>query len=128
MQYLCCSFTGVRLAVLPSLGFHIHRHNNDYYTGPGSFYEVSKILPILADAKGNSPAFHVVAPSLPNFGFSHGIHNQPGFGIKQYAETCHHIMQSLGYTQYASQGGDWVRDIIDKFWGVIAKLVFLLLS
>lgn len=77
--------------------------------GPGSFYEASKIIPILTEARDDSPTFHVVAPSLPNFGFSDGTCNQPGFGIKQYAETCHQIMQGLGYTQYASQGGDWVR-------------------
>ena len=38
---------------------------------PGSFLEVSKILPLLVkgDGKG-SPKFHVVAPSLVDFGFS----------------------------------------------------------
>jgi hypothetical protein len=37
---------------------------------PGSFYEVVKLLPLLTKGEGDSPAFHVVAPSLPNFGFS----------------------------------------------------------
>jgi pimeloyl-ACP methyl ester carboxylesterase len=37
---------------------------------PGSFYEVVKLLPYLTKEDGESPAFHVVAPSLPNFGFS----------------------------------------------------------
>ncbi|KAI0014600.1 Alpha/Beta hydrolase protein [Xylariomycetidae sp. FL0641] len=74
---------------------------------PGSFYEVSRILPLLAESEKNGgPAFHVVAPSLPNFGFSNRV-DRPGFGIKQYADTCHQLMQSLGYKQYASQGGDW---------------------
>ncbi|KAI0161744.1 Alpha/Beta hydrolase protein [Hypoxylon sp. FL1284] len=74
---------------------------------PGSFYEVSRILPILAKSEQNGgPAFHVIAPSLPNFGFSSRI-DSPGFGIRQYAETCHQLMQILGYKQYASQGGDW---------------------
>lgn len=74
---------------------------------PGSFYEVSRILPILAESEKNGgPAFHVVAPSLPNFGFSSRI-DSPGFGLRQYAETCHQLMQVLGYEQYASQGGDW---------------------
>ncbi|XXH01560.1 hypothetical protein Hte_007920 [Hypoxylon texense] len=67
---------------------------------PGHFYEVSKILPLL---KGD---FHVVAPSLPNSGFSSRI-DKPGFGMKQYAETCHKLMQGLGYETYAGQGGDW---------------------
>ncbi|KAI0186722.1 Alpha/Beta hydrolase protein [Astrocystis sublimbata] len=74
---------------------------------PGSFYEVTRILPLLRDSEKNGgPAFHVVAPSLPNFGFSSRV-DGPGFGIRQYADTCHRLMQLLGYTQYASQGGDW---------------------
>ncbi|KAI1500988.1 alpha/beta-hydrolase [Biscogniauxia marginata] len=64
-----------------------------FHGWPGSFYE-------------SDPPFHVVAPSLPNFGFSSRI-DKPGFGMKQYAETCHKLMQGLGYGQYAAQGGDW---------------------
>src|SRR5690242_370543 len=37
---------------------------------PGSFIEVTKLLPLLeAGEKEGKPAFHIVAPSLPNFGF-----------------------------------------------------------
>jgi pimeloyl-ACP methyl ester carboxylesterase len=39
------------------------------YSGPGSFIEVTKLLPLLKDIK-DGPNFHVVAPSLPNFGWS----------------------------------------------------------
>ena len=39
---------------------------------PGSFHEVVKILPELVHGSNNFPAFHVVAPSLPSFGFSEG--------------------------------------------------------
>ncbi|TVY42125.1 putative epoxide hydrolase [Lachnellula occidentalis] len=39
---------------------------------PGSFVEVSKILPLLVE-NPDGPTFHVVAPSLPNFGFSQGV-------------------------------------------------------
>jgi pimeloyl-ACP methyl ester carboxylesterase len=39
---------------------------------PGSFDEVSKILPELVQGGKEQPAFHVVAPSLINFGFSQG--------------------------------------------------------
>jgi pimeloyl-ACP methyl ester carboxylesterase len=39
---------------------------------PGSFLEVTKMLPLLSGGDGK-PAFHVVAPSLPNFGFSAGM-------------------------------------------------------
>jgi pimeloyl-ACP methyl ester carboxylesterase len=74
---------------------------------PGSFIEVTKLLPLLeAGEKEGKPAFHVVAPSLPNFGFSQKI-LKPGFALSQYAETCHRLMQDLGYDKYVTQGGDW---------------------
>ncbi len=37
---------------------------------PGSFIEVTKILPQLTEGGKSYPAFHVVAPSLIDFGFS----------------------------------------------------------
>ena len=67
--------------------------------GPGSFLEVTKILSQLAEGGSDVPAFHVVAPSLPNYGFSSGVKNK-GFGLAQYAETCHKLMLKLGYDQY----------------------------
>lgn len=76
-------------------------------TGPGGFFEATKILQELAERPEDGLSFHVVVPSLPNFGFSSRIPKQ-GFGLRQYSETCHKLMQSLGYERYASQGGDWV--------------------
>jgi len=61
---------------------------------------VKKLLPLLEDgARGDLPAFHVVAPSLPNFGFSSGV-SKKGFGLLQYAEALHKLMLKLGYDQY----------------------------
>lgn len=75
----------------------------DTCSGPGSFLEVTKILPLLTEpADGSAPTFHVVAPSLPNFGFSQAV-SKKGFSIPQYAEVCHKLMQQLGYTQYGSK-------------------------
>lgn len=37
---------------------------------PGSFIEVTKILPLLVNGEDSAPSFHVVAPSLIDFGFS----------------------------------------------------------
>ncbi|KFA76944.1 hypothetical protein S40288_05190 [Stachybotrys chartarum IBT 40288] len=71
---------------------------------PGSFLEVKKILPLLA--KSENPSFHIVAPSLPNFGFSDRV-DKAGFGLSQYAETLHKLMVKLGYNTYVAQGGDW---------------------
>lgn len=73
---------------------------------PGSFIEVYKDAQELTVSKNNSPAFHVIAPSLPNYGFSSGVKKR-GFAIEQYAETCHKLMLQLGYEKYVTQGGDW---------------------
>lgn len=72
---------------------------------PGSFIEVTKILPQLVNGPSDFPSFHVVAPSLVDYGFSSGCPKK-GFSIDQHAEYCHKLMQSLGYTQYVCQGGD----------------------
>ncbi|KAI4870792.1 alpha/beta-hydrolase [Hypoxylon rubiginosum] len=75
---------------------------------PGHFQEVTKILkPLTEGGDGvNTPAFDVVAPSLPNFGFSQGTKKR-GFALEQYAETVNKLMLKLGYKEYATQGGDW---------------------
>ena len=77
---------------------------------PGSFLEALKIYKPLSDPGPNSkaPAFHFVALSLPNYGFSEGS-KKKGFAIAQYAETCNRLMLKLGYNEYVTQGGDWVR-------------------
>ncbi|KAI0079172.1 alpha/beta-hydrolase [Panus rudis PR-1116 ss-1] len=73
---------------------------------PGHFMEVAKILPLLTDASPDQPSFHVVALSLPGFGFS-DTPLKPGFSIEQYAEVGHKLMLALGYDEYVTQGGDW---------------------
>lgn len=65
---------------------------------PGSFIEVVKLLPLL-QGSATAPAFSIVAPSLPNFGFSAGVKHK-GFALDQYAKTCHALMLRLGYDQY----------------------------
>jgi pimeloyl-ACP methyl ester carboxylesterase len=72
---------------------------------PGSFIEIAKILPLLTSDSGSGPTFHVVAPSLPNYGFSQRTQKR-GFKLPQYAEACHKLMLKLGYNKYATQGGD----------------------
>lgn len=73
---------------------------------PGSFLEVLKLKEQLSKASSSEPQFHIVAPSLPNFGFSSGA-KKPGFGLKQYAEALNKLMLSLGYDKYVTQAGDW---------------------
>ncbi|KAL0570897.1 hypothetical protein V5O48_011063 [Marasmius crinis-equi] len=78
---------------------------------PGSFIEVRRILPLLTAVKESAPSFHVVAYSLPGFGFSQGAKTK-GFALKQYAEVGHKLMLALGYNEYVAQGGDWGSGIV----------------
>jgi hypothetical protein len=73
---------------------------------PGSFLEVTKILPLLTAGSADHPSFHVVAPSLPGYAWSEGV-LEKGFHAERYAELFNKLMLSLGYTEYVTQGGDW---------------------
>ncbi|KAH8077022.1 alpha/beta-hydrolase [Cristinia sonorae] len=73
---------------------------------PGHFMEVSKILPLLVSTTEKYPSFHVVALSLPGYGFSEAP-KQKGFSVTQFGEVAHKLMLSLGYDEYVVQGGDW---------------------
>ncbi|KAI5921456.1 microsomal epoxide hydrolase [Camillea tinctor] len=75
---------------------------------PGSFYEGTKIVePLTNPPPGkDAPAFHVVVPSLPNYGFSAGTKKR-GFSVDQHAEIMNKLMLRLGYDEYVAQGGDW---------------------
>jgi len=77
---------------------------------PGSIAEFTKIIGPLTDPVahgGNAEdAFHVVAPSIPGYGFSDKPRS-PGFGPEQIAEVNAALMARLGYERYGIQGGDW---------------------
>lgn len=71
---------------------------------PGNFLEGRKLLGPLTEGGDGVPAFNVVIPSLPNYGFSEGT-SKRGFSHTQYAETLHKLMLKLGYNEYVTQGG-----------------------
>ncbi len=77
---------------------------------PGSIVEFHKVIEPLTNptAFGGdaSDAFHVVAPSLPGFGFS-GKPTATGWGVPKIAEAFATLMARLGYDRYLAQGGDW---------------------
>jgi pimeloyl-ACP methyl ester carboxylesterase len=77
---------------------------------PGSVVEFTKIIPLLTDPAAHganaSDSFHVVAMSLPGFGFS-GKPTEPGYGPERMAGILAKLMARLGYTRYGLQGGDW---------------------
>lgn len=77
---------------------------------PGSVVEFLNVLGPLTDPEAHGAddetAFHVVAPSLPGFGFSEKP-AAPGWGVVRTADAWDALMQRLGYAQYFAQGGDW---------------------
>ncbi|PVH73508.1 alpha/beta-hydrolase [Cadophora sp. DSE1049] len=75
---------------------------------PGRFLEIRKVIKQLANPKSPStPAFHVVAPSIPGFGFSPAP-TKPGIGPTRGAQAFDKLMNlGLGYDKYVLQGGDF---------------------
>ena len=77
---------------------------------PGSIFEFVKVIGPLSDpaAHGGDPAdaFHVVAPSIPGYGFS-GPTTEPGWGPARIAAAFAELMERLGYGRYGAAGGDW---------------------
>jgi pimeloyl-ACP methyl ester carboxylesterase len=57
-------------------------------------------------------AFDVVIPSLPGFGFSDRP-TEVGWGLERIGRAWAVLMQRLGYTHYAAQGGDWGAGVVE---------------
>lgn len=77
---------------------------------PGSIVEFHKVIEPLVDpvkfGGDAADAFHIVAPSLPGFGFS-GKPPSTGWGVDKIADVFATLMEGLGYSRYGAQGGDW---------------------
>jgi pimeloyl-ACP methyl ester carboxylesterase len=77
---------------------------------PGSIAEFTKIIGPLTDpvkyGGRAEDAFHVVAASMPGYGFSDKP-RQRGFGPPRVADVNAQLMARLGYQKYGLQGGDW---------------------
>lgn len=84
---------------------------------PGSIIEQLKIVEPLTDptAYGGTAedAFHVVIPSLPGHGFS-GKPIERGWDPIRIARAWIALMERLGYTRYAAQGGDWGNAVTEQ--------------
>ncbi len=101
-------------------GVHIHfvheraRHGQGIpliltHGWPSTFIELLPLVPFLTDPKGHGidgPAFDVVIPSLPGYGFS----DRPAQVRVNYLHVAglwHRLMSGLGYERYGAQGGDF---------------------
>ena len=77
---------------------------------PGSVSEFLDVIPPLVDPADHggivADSFHIIAPSLPGFGFS-GIPAARGFSPERIAHVLAALMERIGYESYAIAGGDW---------------------
>jgi pimeloyl-ACP methyl ester carboxylesterase len=77
---------------------------------PGSIIELLKVVGPLTDPTAHGgraeDAFHLVLPSLPDYGFS-GKPLDTGWDAIHIASAWTELMRRLGYDRYVSQGGDW---------------------
>src|SRR3546814_3795081 len=87
----CALVTGVQTCALPIFEFH-------------------KVIAPLTNpaAYGGNPrdAFHVIAPSIPGYGFSDAP-TGTGWGVERIAQTWIALIRRLGYDRFVAQGGDW---------------------
>ena len=101
-------------------GVHIHfvhepaRHGHGIpliltHGWPSTFVELLPLVPFLTDPDAHGidgPAFDVVIPSLPGYGFS----DRPAgvrVNYQHVAGLWHRLMRGLGYKRYGAQGGDF---------------------
>ncbi len=80
---------------------------------PSTFIELLPLVPLLTDPQAHGidgPAFDVVIPSLPGYGFSERP-NRQGVTTHYTAGLWHLIMRGLGYERYGAQGGDFAAAI-----------------
>jgi len=76
---------------------------------PSTFAELLPLVPLLTDPDAHGidgPAFDIVIPSLPGYGFSERPARM-GVNYQYVAGQWHRLMQGLGYERYGAQGGDF---------------------
>jgi epoxide hydrolase len=77
---------------------------------PGSVVEFLDVIPRLTEPERHggraADAFHVIAPSLPGYGFSEPTRTR-GWDPWRIARAFVELMRRLGYARYGAQGGDW---------------------
>jgi pimeloyl-ACP methyl ester carboxylesterase len=76
---------------------------------PSSFVELLALVPLLTDPEAHGidgPAFDLVIPSLPGYGFSPRP-PRTGVNYRYVAHLWHLLMAGLGYDRYGAGGGDF---------------------
>lgn len=73
---------------------------------PGSVVEALDVIDALTNPPDDQPAFTVILPSLPGYGFSDRP-TAPGWNLARIADAWVVLMDRLGYPRFLAQGGDW---------------------
>lgn len=76
---------------------------------PSTFVELLPLAPLLTDPAAHGiegPAFDVIIPSLPGYGFSERP-ARTGVNYRYTAALWHRLMRGLGYTRYGAYGSDF---------------------
>ena len=88
---------------------------------PSSVVEFLDIIGPLTDPVSHggdaTDAFHVVAPSIPGFGFSTPV-RETGWEMARTARAFAELMNRLGYERYGAQGGDIGAGIVGMLAGL----------
>lgn len=89
-----------------------------------SVVEYLAVAPLLADPRGHggdpADAFHVVLPTLPNFGLSSATAD---WSPERVARIWVELMRRLGYERFVAQGGDWGYAVTNALGGIGAPAV-----
>ncbi|MGV2984293.1 epoxide hydrolase family protein [Microbacterium sp. AGC85] len=118
--------------VIDGLGIHfLHRRSSREdatplimtHGWPGSVAEFVDVIDELADPRDPAaPAFHVVVPSLPGFGYSDKP-AETGWGVEKIAAAWVELMQRLGYSRFVAHGGDWGGNVTTVLGGMFPEHV-----
>ncbi len=101
------------LAEIDGLELHaIHRRSSHadaiplllIHGWPSSVLEFLDLCDPLAQPAGDAPAFHLIVPSLPGYGFST---TRSGTSPRRIAAMFAQLMTRLGYERFMIQGGNW---------------------
>src|SRR5690606_39141406 len=85
--------------------------------------EFVDVIDELADPRdAAAPAFHVVVPSLPGFGYSDKP-AQTGRGVEKIAAAWGELMQRPGYSRFVAHGGDWGGNVTTVLGGMFPEHV-----
>lgn len=74
---------------------------------PWTFWDWKDVIAPLTQPQDDGPAFDLIIPSLPGYGFSAPLAT-PGVDVRRIASLWVRLMRDvLGYRRFAAAGGDW---------------------